>query len=111
MTTYTPGPWFKGPMILDDNGITHTCSVGPYELDTPNKSHHYEDTICEVWDSEHDGIANARLIAAAPDLLEAAETALNVLLANCIQAGGVDDRKHIIDAQAMLRKAIAKATS
>jgi hypothetical protein len=54
--------------------------------------------------------ADARLISAAPDLYDAADNALNALIACCVPAGGVDDRKAILDAQAMLRAAIAKAT-
>jgi hypothetical protein len=45
-------------------------SVGPFAA-----SIHYEDTIAEVWAGEHDAVANARLIAVAPDLLQALKDA------------------------------------
>lgn len=45
----------------------------------------------------------AELIAAAPELLEAVDDALGVLIGCCIPAGGVDDRKSILDCQAKLR--------
>lgn len=70
--THTPGPWFYGKSELDDNGITESISIGPYDV-----PQHYEDTICEVWDGEHHAKANAKLIAAAPDLLKALEDMVN----------------------------------
>lgn len=54
--------------------------------------------------------ANARLIAAAPDLYDAAENALDTLLSCCVAGDGVDDREAMLEAQQMLRAAIAKAT-
>lgn len=53
--------------------------------------------------------ATARLIAGAPDLLEAADEALNALIGCCVPAGGVDDRAAILAAQAKLRSALGKA--
>lgn len=50
-----------------------------------------------------------RLHAVEEELLDAADNALNVLIACCVPAGGVDDRKAILEAQHMLRVAIAKA--
>lgn len=65
------GPWFAGRLCGDDEDH-RVISVGPYSLDDrPNKDHHYEDTICEVWDNGNlasDPMATARLIAAAPAL-------------------------------------------
>ena len=66
MSKFTPGPWFVGELRTDDNGITQSLTVGPFAA-----AEHFEDTICEVWEGEHDAIANARLISAAPDLLAA----------------------------------------
>lgn len=61
----TPGPWFTGRLEGDEDN--RVVSIGPYSLeDRPNKPHHYEDTICEVW--ENGNLANgaednAKLIA------------------------------------------------
>jgi hypothetical protein len=63
----------------------------------------------EVQCAERD--ANARLIAAAPQLLEVADCALNVLIGCCVPAGGADDRKMILETIQQLRAAIAKATA
>lgn len=45
------------------------------------------------------------------ELLDAADMALNTLIGCCVSAGGIDDRKTILEAQGMLRAAIAKAES
>lgn len=52
----------------------------------------------------------ARLEAQAriAELERAADTALEVLLACCVPAEGVDDRAAILDAQRMLRAALCK---
>ena len=50
-----------------------SISVGPFDVMDRPGGHHYEDTICEVWNDNHDAEANARLIAAAPALREALE--------------------------------------
>lgn len=65
-------------------------------------------TVCEMFPSCEKFVG---LIASAPELLEAADNALGVLIACCVSAGGVDDRKAILDAQAQLRAAISRATS
>ena len=44
-------------------------------------------------------------------LAEAADVALNALIGCCIAGPGVDDRKHILEAQAMLREALAGRSS
>ncbi len=60
---HTPGPWqFDGlDKIIGDQGNAE---------------------VCQVWGAaveDQDGYANARIIAAAPDLLEACKCALNSL--------------------------------
>jgi hypothetical protein len=70
---YTPGPW---SVIEGESNCTHPddecygCVDGPDDF-----------TICDVFaDTDELKVAapsNARLIAAAPDLLEAAKAALN----------------------------------
>jgi hypothetical protein len=74
--TYTPGPWFAGDPIEDDSGML-IVSVGGLDLsDRPGRRHHYEDTICEVWDNPNnagDVVDTARIIAAVPQLVTDAQ--------------------------------------
>lgn len=58
--THTPGPWTEGKTVL----VKGACF-----LSTPH------------WESE-EAIANARLIAASPDLLAAAEELLRIGIIN-----------------------------
>ncbi|MDE1997972.1 MAG: hypothetical protein KGI52_03480 [Burkholderiales bacterium] len=94
---HTPGPW-----VVDEPHQVFASSIGEYVAITQIEDH-------RPIPSEQVE-ANACLIAAAPELLDAAENALNTLIACCVSAGGVDDRKAILEAQQMLRAAIAKAT-
>lgn len=103
MSKHTPGPWSSSKR--DDAVFVPLKSIDCERIgfcicfvNTDNKSINDE------------AKANARLIAAAPELLEAADNALNTLIACCVSAGGVDDRRTILEAQQMLRAAIAKAT-
>ena len=87
MSKHTPGPWenakpvypWQGPIVVVDDDVP----------------------ICYVDDNTHDdatALANARLIAAAPDMLEALENIEN-------------DAEHMPDtAWRMVQAAIAKAT-
>ena len=65
MSTYTPGPW----NLYDD-----TASTGRIEIVALNK------TIARIYRSvPEEDLPNARLIAAAPDLLEVLEICAMVL--------------------------------
>ena len=92
---HTPGPWRVG--VSADNGIH--CVDG-----ADGNGGVVE--ICEVWGTEDDKVenlqprANTRLIAAAPELLDA----LTALVLN-IDAGGAS-----VNAMKDARAAIAKAT-
>ena len=90
---HTPGPWFYGNW-LDINSDPLWVEVWSID-DEGNKSLPF--VACKHIDQE----ANARLIAAAPDLLEA----LQAVLANCM------DSKGLADAYKQARAAIAKATN
>lgn len=74
MDRHTAGPWFSGPICKDewDNDM---ATVGPFPTgegtDRPKGEVHHESTICEVWGGNHDCAANAALIAAAPNMLQA----------------------------------------
>jgi hypothetical protein len=58
MIEHTPGPWYAGP---------HSTIAGRFAIRTGDT------TIGHTWDE-----ANARLIAAAPDLLEALKAAVMI---------------------------------
>jgi hypothetical protein len=87
---HTPGPWAIGNASKRDFGaVTH---VGPFD---------HPCGICEVYGAVDDEPqANARLIAAAPDLLEACEA----VLAEVNEPYNFDH-----DSIAMCRNAIKKA--
>ena len=57
----------------------------------------------EVWNRRPDSVSD--------DLRAAADNALGVLIGCCIPAGGVDDRKSILDAQQLLRIALRSAAT
>jgi hypothetical protein len=79
MSKHTPGPW-----AIYRDGL----SVGKAKDHTG---------ICEVWErSASDGFANAHLIAAAPELLEALEGLRDF----CEQAGFPCDRANRVIAKA-----------
>jgi hypothetical protein len=79
---FTPGPWFAG-VLTGEEPEGQVISIGPFSFKgRPNRDHHYEDTICEVWDNPNlaEGAeANAALIAAAPDMFKALVEAKNLL--------------------------------
>jgi len=87
--TFTPGPWRIDP----DATFIGDHYVGTDSADIALMADWSIDLEPEQW-------ANARLIAAAPELLEAANKAFDFL-------GGVDDAAEI---RAELLSAIAKAT-
>lgn len=57
-----------------------------------------------------DQAANARVIAAAPDLLAACELGIRYLEAVCFNTRNPKQRKNYADAASLMRAAIAKAT-
>lgn len=78
---YTPGPWafaevkFRKAVVA--GGKNHIATIDGEELGPT-----WEDDNGDRWNSQmsHNRVlANARLIAAAPELLEAAEYAENIL--------------------------------
>jgi hypothetical protein len=64
MSKHTPGPWYGvGAWVeVEDHGVADICSCNPDDYAQGHLGRNY-DEIC----------ANARLIAAAPELLEALE--------------------------------------
>jgi len=110
MSKHTPGPW-----IVWKEGVyaaNKDTKASPLSLSS------YRGTVCEMDDLDEEipkrqRIANARLIAAAPDLLEAAKLALKAVpppgcpnqaeLGSCTHC---DAQEHAIKT---LQAAIAKA--
>jgi hypothetical protein len=76
MSVHTPGPW-----VIEGDVAQLPCDVG---VSVVNRNHDGDD-----WDVALVGssVANARLIAAAPDLYAAAVEALDFLRANGMAHG------------------------
>lgn len=78
---HTPGPWTIEPDDWDHDIVveaTHDCQYHPVAKLDHNPS-------CRTFEEV---VANARLIAAAPDLLEALKTVMEALIADLPQAEG-----------------------
>lgn len=106
MSEFTPGPWFAGW----GDGITGPKTAAMIEwtgkypvhrITTGLFGQEIREPVCALHSSDADHQANARLISAAPDLLEAARIAL----LNYERSGIAGNADGIA-----LRAAIAKAT-
>ena len=105
---HTPGPWIVGP--VDDTVVTHLGADGcRYEVAAIDGDYNDPDT----WPIME---ANARLIAAAPELYEALAETWRVLdaagllnLSNGVQLGQTAWYVKARDAEALARAALAKA--
>ena len=91
-TKYTPGPWIMGSVQNNDGMGNYSHTIGPVIV----RQHFLGKTEMEIH-------ANAQLIAAAPELLEAAQAALKLL--DEMMRG--HDEGHTAE---WLRAAISKAT-
>lgn len=91
MSKHTPGPW------LIDVANYHAGHIA-----TVDHNGSVIEIWSETWPKLEDAPANARLIAAAPELLEAAQAAMN-----CI--GELPPTQARIEVALMLTGAIAKA--
>ena len=78
---HTPGPWSVDLDYVSRDGRASINSEGWIALARVVVRMEGDETTCE------DGIANARLIAAAPDLLEALEAAIAMLDALKAESG------------------------
>lgn len=115
MTKHTPGEWKqKGRLIYSENGMV--C-----ELSEPRKTEYIRHYRVALDSPDHEeAMANARLIAAAPELLEACEMVVlarsvyeteeltpdHIGLRQLAFAAGVSPAEYVMD---MIRAAIAKA--
>lgn len=92
MSKHTPGPWVTSP---EPNGKEWVVDAGPWGI-----------CICADAPGLGSAEANARLIAAAPELLEALQAVTRCLAWHEEQHGVGMDRKAVESA----RSAITKAT-
>lgn len=97
MSKHTPGPWFLAEKVEGKHTVTNLRRI---RSEREGMEH---GAVCEVYGiaDGSEAHANARLIAAAPELLEALEYVLNTCPAINSQAE---------EAHQQARAAIAKAT-
>lgn len=95
MTKHTPGPWRSAQALIDDNDCVIESATN-------------QRMICECYEDgetqNDEDRANAKLIAAAPDLVEAAQAAWN-----CIAE--LSPTQARVESAQMLQSAITKATA
>lgn len=97
--SHTPGPWYEAGDNENGNGIMARGTQG-----------HYIALIPEQPDYVHmDQAANARLIAAAPDMRAALAHLLDMMHPHLIDLEG-DMGRDLADAMQTARAALAKAT-
>ncbi len=99
---HTPGPWQQHS---ENQPLTIIGNV-----DGPDDTRYHYTTVCEVTDHEQEAQANSRLIAAAPELLEALRWTESWIVKHGL------DKAELINGQyaevpilGTIRKAIAKA--
>jgi hypothetical protein len=92
----TPGPWFTSRVMEDDYGFSY-CTVGPFNTADQPDGDHVEEAIAEVRGINHDAEANARLIAAAPDLYAALQMCHQVIEQSA--ADGFQAMRDLTDAE------------
>lgn len=98
---YTPGPW---ELKIDKDGGNWTYRIQSTANQTPNG---YGMHICNANAMlEAKGEENARLIAAAPEMLEALKKALNEIEAS-VETSFTISQQYVAS---VIRDAIAKAT-
>lgn len=100
-TEYTPGPWRSGTVY---GAIVADYKTSSYEESGHGDVNYYGGhLVCESVEFE----ANARLIAAAPEMLEA----LKEIVSDSGQGNSHDSLlQEIVDIHSIARDAIAKAT-
>ena len=109
MSKHTPGPWETGKQN-GHGGISIEANINAqiatvYLGIISSNWKRGKETFARPENAE--ALANARLIAAAPELLEACEAALNYMINNARSYGGDENE---FPSVIKLRDAIAKAT-
>lgn len=104
MSKHTPGPW---AFSTSTNGWSYTINIFQADNATPTDGWSDVGYIIKTCEGEQQAIqhANARLIAAAPELLEALQAIVKSLV-DQDDEGMIEHAQQMIDA----RVAIAKAT-
>lgn len=103
MNNHRPGPWILSETSVVRHGDTKPTQIGEIFCNRNNKLiAEIPDYCCQPEDVEQD-MADARLISAAPELLEALQMAMEI--------GDQCSRGFLNQFQAKARAAIAKATS
>jgi hypothetical protein len=111
MAGHTPGPWSVGPTHHESEGKSWLFYSDQTHILAPNGL----TDVAIVEAGEEEGQANARLIAAAPDLLAACECALylgEIAVRNGLEGFGKADEDEIVADHVILkaiRQAITKA--
>jgi len=111
MSKHTPGPWFYGIAYVPDKGEQPLDYMGPGYYDNAGILAGEETIVgCDEYDifgpmNKEERQANIRLIAAAPDLLEALQRLTNA----CQESGWPVTAEHMVPINCA-RAAIAKAT-
>lgn len=100
MSNHTPGPWAEKECVGEVIEIRAGCPS--YPIATMNR----DKAPFKTKGSEEREKANARLIAAAPELLDACETALNALCGpHGIKGPGTPEHHAREELRAAIRKA------
>jgi len=99
MSAHTPGPWHFAPGADNESDFANCAGSIKSNSDVHGGSYH----IARIWDDGPNPKADARLIAAAPELLAALK-----LAEPYVRAVGV--LIHLGDDLATVQAAIAKAT-
>lgn len=103
MAKHTPGPWKLHPDYPNQVFDSHA--------DAPNVRYNLNNLICDCAtlgdpDKSKAQIANARLIAAAPELLQACKMALSLIGTDAESANGCPRPEELaIDLRAVIAKA------
>lgn len=99
MSGHTPGPWYADPSKrVTGFAVTHDGEPNPLAIALRKPKNSYSKGIPDT-----KALANARLIAAAPELLEALESAQMALM------GYTHQNEITLAALEKIRAAIAKA--
>jgi hypothetical protein len=115
-TKHTPGPWGyvpsnenHGPYVVNEWGAGDICDC--YSMTNPDALSVRNGGVSKpVHFQNEEADANARLIAAAPDLLEALKAAKEVVDVTEGMASSRSDDDFVWAAQKLIDAAIAKAT-